>query len=282
MKPLRHILEASIILPLYYILMLIPIDLASNLMGFLARKIGQLTSAHKTALRNLQAAFPNNTKQQNNYILRGVWDNLGRIAGELPHINSMSDAEFRKRVKIINPPKHPNKSALIISAHYGNFELAARIFHEAKIPIHLVYRPANNQFVDDLINNNRAKFGAKLISKGVSGVRKMLDALQNNESVGMLIDQRTNTGIDVPFLGITAKTTPLPANLIKKYNIPVFYMKMHRDKGAHFTIEFSKAIHFEKGLKPEEIMEKMGEEIASWIKKDPSQWFWVHKRWGKL
>jgi KDO2-lipid IV(A) lauroyltransferase len=211
-----------------------------------------------------------------------MWDNLGRLVGELPHINSISESEFKRRVQIINPPKHPEKTAIYISAHIGNFELAARIFKVVGVPINLIYRPANNPYVNSLINSLREKSGSSLIPKGIRGVRRVLEAIEINESVGLMVDQRTNTGIDVPFMGVLAKTTQLPANLALKHEVPMIFLRMSRKKGAYFEIEFSDPVYYIKPMKPTEIMEDMGERLAHWIKKDPKQWFWVHKRWGKL
>lgn len=275
-------LEAIVVFPLFFILKILPIDIASALMGFIARVVGPYTKATTIARKNLEMIFPKKNIAEVNQIISGIWDNLGRMVGELPHINSMSLEEFNRRVKIINPPKHPEKVALYVTSHYGNFELAAHIFHEVGVPVNLVYRTANNPYMDALINKQRSTFGAKLITKGVAGVRKILEAIERKESIALMIDQRTNTGIDVPFMGVSAKTTQLPANLAVKYGVPVIFFKMSRKKKAYFEVEFSDPVHYMKPMKANEIMEDMGVRIAEWIKKDPKQWFWVHKRWGKL
>jgi Kdo2-lipid IVA lauroyltransferase/acyltransferase len=282
MKKVRYILEAAFILPLFFILKLLPIDTASALMGGLGRLIGKYTKATTIARKNLEMIFPKKNKTEIEKIISGVWDNMGRMVGELPHVNSMPRTEFRKRVRFINPPKHPEKVALYVTSHYGNFELAARIFHEVGVPVNLVYRTANNPYMDTLINKQRSTFGAKLITKGVAGVRKILEAIERKESIALMIDQRTNTGIDVLFMGVSAKTTQLPANLAIKYGVPVIFFKMSRKKNAYFEVEFSNPVHYMNPMKANEIMEDMGARIAKWIKKDPKQWFWVHKRWGKL
>ncbi len=282
MKRLRHILEAGILFPLFIILRILPIDLGSKIMGCLARTLGRFINANSTAFKNLKLIFPEKSEKEIKSILKDMWENLGRMVGELPHINSMSHKEFKRRVRIVNPPKKTNKATLYVTSHYGNFEIAARIFNEVGVPVNLVYRTANNPYVDSLINRLRSTFGAKLITKGVAGVRKILEALERKESVALMIDQRTNTGIDVPFMGFSAKTTQLPANLALKYGIPVIFFRMSRIKGAYFEVEFSNPVHYAKPMKAAEIMENMGSKVAEWIKKDPKQWFWVHKRWGKL
>lgn len=275
-------LEAIVVFPLFFILKILPIDIASALMGFIARVVGPYTKATTIARKNLEMIFPEKTKAEIKKIISGIWDNLGRMVGELPHINSMSLEEFNRRVIIINPPKHPEKSAVYVATHSGNFELAARIFKVANVPVNLIYRPANNPYANYLINSLREKSGSTLIPKGVRGVRRVLEALECSESIGLMIDQRTNTGIDVPFMGVSAKTTQLPANLALKHDVPIIFLRMSRKKGAYFEIEFSDPVHYMKPMKANEIMEDMGIRIAEWIKKDPKQWFWVHKRWGKL
>ncbi len=282
MKKLRHLLEALIVFPLYLVLKLIPMDISSALVGRMAVIIGPFLRVSQIAQKNLKLIFPEKTELDIAEIINGVWNNLGRMVAELPHINSLDDKEFKRRVKIINPPNKNLKSALFLSGHYGNFEMAARIFKAVDVKINLIYRPANNRIVDWLINSQRAKSGASLIPKGNAGVRMVLEALDREECIGLMIDQKTNTGIDVPFMGQNAKTTQLPANLASKYELPIYFMRMARREGAYFEVEFSDPIMYKKSQKPHEIMEDMASRIGEWIKKDPKQWFWVHKRWGKL
>jgi KDO2-lipid IV(A) lauroyltransferase len=281
-REIKHIFEAIFVYALYGFFKVIPYEIASSIGGFVGRTFGSFTKANEVAKKNLKLIFPEMDNRETKKILKGMWDNLGRTAAELPHIASMPDGMFDKYVEIKNAPENMKGGALLVSAHYGNFELAARAIKNMGIPIYLVHRPANNLLVNNLINNVRRRHKAKLIAKGVTGVRRMLQALKEGDSVGMLIDQKINTGIDVPFLGHVARTTPLPATLIKKYNVPVYFLKMHRKKSCYFEVTISDPLMYKKTETSEEIMSKMNNILEEWIKTSPEQWFWVHKRWGKL
>lgn len=282
MRTFRHLLEAFFVYLVFYFFKLLPIDTASYLGGLIGRKLGVFVKASKIARSNLTLCFPNMSEEEKAEIINKMWDNLGRMVGEFPHISTLSDKEFKKRIKINNFPKVPPKCGLMVSAHFGNFELPARMAQHAGFTVHLVHRPANNPFVNRLINAQRERCGAVMFKKGKTGVKQMLEIAKNKDGIiGMLVDQKTNTGIDVPFFGMPAKTTPFPANLALKYNIPILCTKISRTKGAYFDIRISDPLPIKKHMTAQEIMTMIHTEFEKWIKETPEQWFWVHRRWGK-
>jgi len=282
-KKIKHILEACAIFPFFWIMKVLPKDISSEICCKLAVFLGPHVKVHKIAKYNLKLAFPELRDEEIESIAKKMWSNLGRMVGEFPHINSMADDEFNKRVSVKNNPLENGNPSLLISAHFGNFEMASRIFSNTGKDVSIVYRPANNPYVDNLINKARtSNRGIKPIPKGTPGVRKMLLALKNNESIGMLVDQKTNTGEEIDFFGIPARTTMLPANLAIKHNVPIYLMRIRRTGGFNFEVDFEGPLNFGKGAKPKQIMEKINNTFEAWIKKDPEQWFWVHKRWGKI
>lgn len=283
MKTFRHLFEAFFVYIIFYTFKLMPIDTASFVGGFIGRKIGVFVKASKIARSNLTLCFPELSEDEKSEIITKMWDNLGRMAGEFPHISALSDKEFNKRIKIHNFPKTPPKCGLMVSAHFGNFELPARMAQHKGLKIHLVHRPANNPFVNRLINAQRERCGAVMFKKGKIGVKQMLELARNkNGVIGMLVDQKTNTGIDVPFFGMPAKTTPFPANLVLRYDVPLICMKINRTKGAYFDVQIYDPLPIKKGMSAEQIMTKIHAEFEKWIREQPEQWFWVHRRWGKF
>ena len=77
-----------------------------------------------------------------------------------------------------------------------------------------------------------------------------------------------------------------------KYNLPIIFWHCIRTHNANFKVyidgpyqvqDLVKDLEQFKSIKQKELAltRKMNEIIEDWVKKDPSQWFWVHRRWNK-
>lgn len=133
----------------------LPLDAASAVGGWLGRRIGPLLSAHRTAERNLRRAFPQMTGYEVTRTLRGMWDNLGRVAAEYAHIATI--ANDPARVEIVDPDsiaealRDDGVGCLLISAHFGNWELAPMPGYRIGLDQVSFYRAPNNPFVSALL-----------------------------------------------------------------------------------------------------------------------------------
>ncbi len=303
LKPLSHIIEAIIAYTLYCIFWLLPIDQASALSGYLVEKIGAKLKVNKIAFRNLDLCFPNLSKEEKNEIIKKMWNNLGRIIGEMPHWYRISDKEFVKRVDIVNFPtkeellsNYKNK-VLLISAHFGNWELANRLVQYRGLKLCFIYRKLNNKYVNWLLNYTRKKTGVALLEKDTGAAKGMIREIKNDngKTLGMLVDQRhDNNGVMIPFFGNVASTTTAPADLMLLYKTPIVIGKIIRSKGAYYKVEFSNPLTLEdidrlrneksnsideESDKRKIIMNYINQQIESWVTANPEQWFWVHRRW---
>jgi KDO2-lipid IV(A) lauroyltransferase len=261
---------------------MLPIEVASSMTGKLAELIGPRLKVSKVAYKNLSKCFPEMSFNQKQDTIKKMWNNLGRMVGEIPHWQKMSSEEYKKRVTFIDHSKgefHQIKTGLFLSGHFGNWELIPKIIKELQLKLYLIYRPANNSYVDHIINKTREKDGIYLIKKGMTGLKDILHNLQKGCLVGMLIDQKTNSGIDVPFFNFPAKTTPAPAHLAIKLGVPMVIGCVRRTKGANYEIEIMPPILPKKDDDVVCIMTKLNTILENWIKRDPHLWFWVHKRW---
>ena len=101
---------------------------ASNLGGAVARAIGPLLPVSKVAHRNLRFALPELDAAARRRIVRGVWDNLGRTAAELPHVASLSETKSGPGWEIVGG-EHAEAviasggPAMLFSGHFGNWEV---------------------------------------------------------------------------------------------------------------------------------------------------------------
>lgn len=286
MKPLRYVVEAFFTLLIYAVLRAMPLSVASAFGGRVAQKIGPLSKVHQVAVYNLSTMMPELSETERRNILHDMWNHLGRIFGEYPHLPRK---EMVRRLSVAKGMEHferarqSGRPVLFISGHIGNWELLPVIANHLGMSLHLLYRPANNPVVDWLIGLLRKPYSKGLYAKGSKGARAVIKAMQKGESVAMLVDQKTNDAIAVPFFGHNAMTTTAVAQFVIKYNPIVLPTYCVRKEGARFEIHVDPPMEFDLAGENKAdhltIMTTVNTRIEQWIRTNPSQWFWVHKRW---
>ncbi len=162
---------------LYAFFRVMPLDWASWLGGFLARTIGPHLGVSKRARENLRLAMPELSPAAVERTVRGMWDNLGRVCAEYPHLRKFrafaDDGRIERddRGNILGPHA-ASKRYIFFSAHYGNWEIAIRTATQAGFAVTAVYRAANNPIVDRLIAWTRGTDGGELVPKGAVAARQ--------------------------------------------------------------------------------------------------------------
>jgi len=282
---IRRRLEAVLAYAVLGFFAALPVDWASGLGGFLARSVGPYLKVSNVARRNLARTFPEKSAAEIETIVTEVWDNLGRVAGEFPHIDWL----MRNRVELIGREnlellRDDGQPGLFVAAHLGNWELAATTAVMQGIPIILVYREANNPWVEKLYRRYRAHAApGGQIAKGPEGAREIMQALKSGGHVGMLVDQKMNDGITVPFLGREAMTAPAVGRFAVRFKCPVVPARVERLKGAHFRVTICPPLdHTLCGDAHQDtlnLMTVINDQIGAWIRERPGQWLWLHKRW---
>ena len=117
------------------------------------------------------------------------------------------------------------------------------------------------------------------IKKGIAGLKKLLILKKQNLSTALMIDQRVSEGILSKFFDNDALTTTIPAQLVKKFNIPVVTIFIERKKDLNFNIIINKPLYFDKGASIQNITDKLNKILEKMILKKPDQWIWSHNRW---
>ncbi|CAM3483720.1 lauroyl acyltransferase [Thalassospira profundimaris] len=272
----------------YWMFALLPIDVASNFGGWLLRTLGPKVGQTKKARNNLIAAFPEKSADEIQQIIIGMWDNLGRSLGEIPHLHKMRPGGPRIEVVGIENGRlaeNGENPGLYFSGHIGNWEVAMSIPTALDRDMMCVYRAPDNPWVDNLFIRARKMFRGELVKKGPDGARKLTRFLKEGGSACMLVDQKMADGIAVPFFGRDAMTAPALAQFSIKYDAPVIPVRVERLNGAHFRMTFYPALDVPKtGDRHADILAIMTEVNAvmeSWIRERPEQWLWLHRRWPK-
>ena len=219
-----------------------------------------------------------------------LWDNFGRYIGEFPFINKISDEDFHQRVAVINPENlkdclDQQQPYLLLLAHQANWDFVIRKINFLYPKFSIIYRKANNPYIDQEILQERiSSTGINMIAKGTLGSKDIINAIKTKSSIAMLIDQKMNNGIEVPFFDMPAMTAPAIARLHLKYKYPIIPAQIVRiGKTSNFEIIIHPALKYTSTNDIDQdcynIMHMINKTLEQWIRLHPSQWFWFHNRW---
>ena len=274
---------------LFSALRLLSADGASAVGGWLGRRIGRFTGANGIAADNLAHALPELDSDARTAALTEAWDNLGRTMAEYTVLPTLvrDDQAWRVTVEGYEPLaalSAAGKPALLFAAHLGNWEVIPVALSRLMKPLTIVYRPANNPLVDGLIARIRTGYTAGMAPKGSAGARQIMRALGAGGHVFMVVDQKLNTGFEIPFFGRGAFTGPAVASFAARFQCPVFPIRTERLAGCTFKVTV------EAPWPPPEqndddtvraFLTRMNQTLEAWIRARPGQWLWMHRRWPK-
>jgi KDO2-lipid IV(A) lauroyltransferase len=285
-RRLGHLAEAAALALVMAIFAALPVDYASDWGGRIARLLGPRMRASRRALRNLARALPENDAAENRRIVQGMWENLGRSLAEHPHLARICDDESG-RVEIVNRELVADllasgRPALVFGGHFANWEVGPSTIHRLMGGSLLsVYRAANNPWVDRM--QRRRLPARRAVAKGAEGGRALLRHLRQGGHVAMLVDQKQNDGISVPFFGTEAMTAPALARLAQRFRCPIHPIRVERLAGARFRFTVLPAVEAaDTGDAAGDVlatMTRVNAVIESWARARPEQWVWLHRRW---
>jgi KDO2-lipid IV(A) lauroyltransferase len=286
-RRMRYLLEAAFAYILYYIFRVLPLEVASAIGGKIARIVGLRCKVSNIALRNLEIAFPEKSLAERKAMLPDIWENLGRTVAEFPHLPG---AKIMENTTIsgadnLTELKDDGIGGIVFSIHSGNWEMNAKAASGLGFPLIMVYRRANNPYVEHLFRKARRNVYKDMYQKGAGGVFGLIKAIHAGEHLAVLVDQKMNDGIEVPFFGKPAMTSKAIAELALKLDIPVVPAVSQRVSGAKFALNIYPVLQITRSGNHEadvlRIMTEVNKIAEGWIRENPSQYFWLHRRWDK-
>jgi KDO2-lipid IV(A) lauroyltransferase len=290
-RKLRYLLEAAGFFIVVGFFRLFSIDRASAIGGWIGRNLVGRTYLSRRPLRNLRAAFPEKDDAEIHAILNAMWDNLGRVMGEYPHLDELHWAGNEPRITMsgiehLEDAKARGKGLMLISGHFANWEILPFVGREYGFCGGMVVRPPNNPYVSRWMEAVRGRNGMQeQIPKGAQGMRRTFALLRKGDAICLLVDQRTSEGIKVPFFGRDAFTTPAPAALALKLGAVIVPVSNERLDGAHFHIHAYPIIEPPNTGDSDRDLVAFTARITRFIedraRERPGQWLWIHKRWVK-
>ncbi len=268
--------------------------LSSSVGGAVARNVGPRLAASRIADRNLRQNLPDLDDARRATVIRAVWDNLGRTATELPHLGRYQRTGRGRGWEIegeehVDALRRSGRPALFFSGHIGNWELILPIAAALGLPVSGFYRAASNPRIDGIVQAERRRGAGpdtQMFAKGAGGAREALRHLAGGGSLGLLVDQKMNDGISVPFFGRPAMTAPALAHLALRFRTPVVPVHVVRLGAERFRMVCEPPLALapptgDRAADIQAISLLVNLTLERWIRAEPGSWLWLHRRWPK-
>jgi KDO2-lipid IV(A) lauroyltransferase len=242
-------------------------------------------------MKHLAIAFPEMPERERRRIVAGMWDNLGRMIAEYPHLGTIADpASGRTEVvgaERLEALRKAGQPFIVISAHMANFELMPIAAYKHGHNMTVVSRPVNNPIIQRLLLYFRQRptgdWGK--IPKGVDGARQAMKLLKQGLNLGVLVDQRVTQGVALPLFGRPARTNLGIAKLALEYGVEVFPAHLERLGGARFRLTVEDPVPRpqldDKLEAAKAMMTEVNQVLERWIRQRPEDWLWLHRRWER-
>ncbi len=280
---------------LFFILQKISFIMPNFLKNSIAKAIGYLfykfhKKYYKIAKINLDFVYNNTlSNAQKEKIIKDMFYNLALNLGSFIENQGIKKDKLLKKVtfkndKILLNALKGDRPIVFVTAHFSNWEILPLSISAKYVPLTGVGRPLNQPWLDKILRKNREQFGIEMIDKN-GAMRQMVKVVKAKKPLGLLVDQNL-TGEMVDFFDKKVSHTTAAAILAYKYNaivIPAFINRVGFEKYVatfYEPIEVDKKLDYEKYIlthtqKQAKITEKI-------IKRNPSQWLWIHRRWKKV
>ena len=245
------------------------------------------------ALINLKIAFPEKSEAEHRVIVRESFRNLGRMGAEFCHLPYLTpqnvstrvtfrDPELWARIRDLRVGKVP---LLILTGHFGNWELLHYVFGLYGTPIHLIVRPFRNPLFDQFVHRERSRAGTVSISKR-QAARPVLRALEERGIVVVPFDQNATSrwGVFAEFFALPASTHPGLARFAQMTDAIVLPVFLVRENGSprhqiHILPEVEVARGGERERDTVENLRRFNRVFEGMVRRHPDHWIWMHKRW---
>jgi KDO2-lipid IV(A) lauroyltransferase len=242
----------------------------------------------RLAMANLRASFPDRDETSLRATLDACWRHFGREVLGYLRVQSLPLEEIAKRCDIINVEiLHESiargNGTVLISAHYGGWEVAGLALLGLADDVRTVARRLDNDFLERDLARFRATTGAEMIDRR-KAARLLIQALSENAVVVLLPDQavQPREGVRVPFLGRPAWTTAAPAKMALRHASTIVFGFCIPD-GLRYRIEFDGSIRTDQLTEAERdpvaLTARINETISRRIAARPELWLWMHDRW---
>ncbi len=265
------------------LLWILPLSVSRKTGAFLGGLIYYFApNRNKIALKNMTIGLPDKTPAEHKEIVKKMWRHFGMVFAESAHGAEVMKKAKKENLEPLKKAIEVGKGGFVCTAHFGNWEFDIGQMISPDFHVNPVYRKANNPWLNKLLFERRA--GVK-IPKGKAGARLMLDVLNKGGFIAILCDQKLREGVEVPFFGKPAMTASAMASLAIKKKVPIFMVKGVRGKDNRYVFSVTEQVQIPSDLPYQDaikaIMTHVNEVYWEWIKQNPEQYLWIHRRFER-
>ena len=295
MQKLKDILEYTAFILSVTIFKILPCFLSIVLLKFLFYLFGYIFGIRKKIVtRQLKLCFPEKSSREIKELIKKIYSELAITVAE---VFIFEDSYFQNKIELENFEEIKKALALgrgvmIVSAHFSNWEIGAKIVAKEYSEVYGVVKNQRNKLFNDYLDKKRKASGIKTIEMR-NALKNIVLALKKNQVVVFLVDQyATNQGVETDFMGHKTKTYTSAAQISHRFKTPIIVAFDVRDENGKHKIIFSDFFVCEEPVsiegsepllaKNEIILDKtrhINFFIEEYIKKYPHLWFWVHRKW---
>jgi len=250
--------------------------------GFLASTV---PGGRRRIMAGLHRVFPDMSDRDVRILCKKIGQNFGRTISEI-----LFNARFKKHSELfdaqgpglaaLQAAKSNGKGAIIVSAHFGQWEAIRHYLKSLDMETGAVYRKNSNPWYEQDFLAGIEQGGAPIVAKSSSGNVRMVKHLRRGGFFALLVDQKFQSGHLLPFLGHDALTPTAAAELALRYDLPLVPAFGTRDEnGLNIHIEFEPEIEHTDAIS---MTQEVNDRISARILAHPEQWYWLHKRWDDI
>jgi len=247
--------------------------------------------------KNLNIAFPEFDEQERHSIIRVMWEHLLLMGIEVALARrKIRDDNWSDHIRLFNVEPllsllHQDRPVILVTGHFGNFEIGGFSLGVLTYPSHSVARTLDNPYLNRFIKDFRESTGQFLIAKK-GGSMEITRILEQNGLMALLVDQWAGRreGYYVNFFDRLTTTFKAIAILSLKYNAPIvvcYPLRQQNEEGQFQILKFD--MHVTEFLDPMDLPPEIqnAKEITQWfthaleagIRQCPEQYWWLHRRW---
>ena len=244
----------------------------------------------RTGERNLRLAFPELGPAERQRLLRGCFQNLGRLLGVFSQFANARPETLKRIIDCeglehLEAAQRSGKGVILFTGHIGAWELTSYALSLFDHPLSFLVRRIDNPKIEALIDRARTRLGNRTIDK-TSAAREMLQIMQAGATLGILVDLNTldREGIFVDFFGVPASTTFMLAKLALRTGADVLPIFAPWDKErGRFLLKIDAPLAIDRTGNEEEDVRRLTQSVTSvvedYVRRYPDQWLWIHRRW---
>ena len=284
----RYFFEFFLFKIIFFLLLPLSKKLSAKIISNSFMFLGKLSKYNQIAKNNCKIVFPYLNEKEINKIVNKSWRNIGINLFEITFLNKLIKEKKTIEIKgleILEKIKEESSPVIFFSIHSSNWEICVPFLDQNNFETGAIYRHINNFFFNRYIYKQRTdalKTNHSFYTpKGKVSAKEILEGIINSKNIFLLVDQKDSAGNEVSFFGKKVKTQIGFLKIARKYKLKLVPMKNIRLPNNKLQITFEKPLlHTNEEISDEKKMLEINSIIEKWIRQNPDNWFWQHKRFN--